>query len=304
MKKIISLAIITIICQTVFCQYQIGIIPRISPDKGIHQKIGNTVIEIKYGSPSINSRQIWGKVVPYDKVWRAGANDATTIEFTTDVIIDNTTIKAGKYSFFIIPQKNNKWIAILNEDSEQWGAFKYNQEKDVLRIEVLPRRNNTFYEELNYQIQNYGFEFGEILLNWESLQLRIEINTSYIEQFKKVIESRKEKADKNIQWIVYLQGAEHLEIINSNLELANEWINKSELLLSNVSEWNKQFYPKEYIEGHLFWVKAKILAKLNKFDEAIISADKMKHLGKKSLFYVKNNKNNEIDDKIDKWRKN
>lgn len=302
MKKMILFALTILLCQAAEAQYQIGLVPRTSPDKAVYQKIGLTDIEVKYGSPSVKSRKIWGELVPYQKTWRAGANNATTIEFSTDISINNQIIKAGKYAFFIIPQKDKKWVAILNKDVDQWGSFNYKPNDDIIRIEVLPRKTNSFTEDLNYQIQNYGFEFGEITLSWEYLQLSIEFTTNYTNEFEKVVEERIQKAGQNVRWVIYLQGAEHLDRINSNPELAQKWIGQSESLLKDVREWNPQYYPKEYIEGHLYWVKAKILAQQKEFEEAIKYAEKMKMLGDKKLFYNKKMEVEKIDEKIDYWK--
>ncbi len=301
MKQLIILGIVAFLSQTIYCQYQIGIVPRSSPDKGINQKIGLTEIEIKYGSPSVDSREIWGNLVPYEKVWRAGANNATTVEFSTDVNINSINIPAGKYALFIIPKKNKKWEVILNKEANQWGAFKYKAENDIIRIGIVPRRMEFFSEELSYEINNYGFDNGEIIFKWEHIQLALEFSTSYLKAFEKLIEDRAIKADQNIRWIVYLQGAEHLENNNLDIELAKKWIDKSEILMSNAIVWNEQYYPKQYIEGHLLWTKAKILAQLSKHSKAIKYAREMKSIAGKSTFYIKNKKEEKIDELIEMW---
>lgn len=304
MKNYLLLFLLILGEQTIYSQYQIGLIPRVSPDRGVSHKIGYTDIEIKYGSPAVKNRLIWGDVVPYGQVWRAGANNATTVEFSNDVIVKGKKLKAGKYSFFLIPDQNDKWIAIFNSQAKQWGAFRYDQSKDALRISVLPKRNKSFTEDLTYSINSHGFNTGEIILNWEYLEIRIELETDYANQFKMAVEQKAEAADKNIQWVTYLQGAEYLEQTNSNLDLAKEWINKSETNLKEVSEWNKQYYPKDYIEGHLHWVKAKLLARNGAYLAAIKAAEKMKGMQPKSLFYEREKEEENIDKLIKIWMEN
>jgi len=304
MKKVIVVVSILFSSLSIQAQYQIGLVPRTSPDKGAFQKIGLTEIDIKYGSPSVKGRTVWGGIVPYDKVWRAGANNATTIEFSTDVIVEGKPLPQGKYAFFIIPQKNDKWIAVFNKEAKQWGAFRYKEDSDALRVEVLPVFNNAYNEELKYSINNYGFQYGTLNLEWERLKIQIEVNTDYSNQFKDLLESRLAAADDNIKWVIYIQGAEHLEEINTNLDLANTWIEAAEKLFSQVDEnnWNKQFYPIDYIEGHLYWTKAKLLSRKGDYVNALKYAEKMKMADEKSFFYNREKESEGIDEIIEEWK--
>jgi len=305
MNKIIITLFLLFYSQLTIAQYQIGLIPRISPDKACYQKIGLTEIEIKYGSPSVKNRNLWGELVPFDEVWRAGANKATTIEFSTNVRIEDKALAQGKYALFVIPKQNNKWEIVFNEIHDQWGAFDYDDSQDALKIEVIPSINNNFHEQLSYAISNYGFQFGTIQLNWGELALAFEVNTEYNSQFEKQVEDRIEKVSKNTQWVVYLQGAEHLLNINSNLVLAEEWLEKSEKLYkeTKAEEWNKRFYPQSYIESHLYWTKAKLLAQNKDYHSALSYASKMQNTDTKSLFYKKKNDLEKIDQTIKEWNK-
>lgn len=122
---------------------------------------------LKYGSPRVRGRVIWGGLVPYDTVWRAGANETTAIEFTKDVKIKDELIKAGTYGFFIIPKKDQPWVVILNKEwskelHDAWGAFNYKEEKDVARFEVKPHWNNKSLEALMYAVNE-----EEVVFQWE-----------------------------------------------------------------------------------------------------------------------------------------
>ena len=281
-------------------QYQIGLVPRSSPDKAVYQKVGYTGIEIKYGSPAVNERQIWGSLVPYNKVWRAGANNATTIEFSTPVAINSTTLDSGRYALFIIPKDNSRWTVIFNKTSEQWGAFRYDSKEDAVRLEVSPRRRAFPCENLTYSIEQLGFQYGSIKLCWEYLELEIPFETNYLESFAKEVESRAHIQPEYIKWIVFIQGAEHLEQINMNAGLAAKWIDKAESLMNSTSEWNAQFYPREYVVGHLYWTKAKILAGNQMYSEAVNYIEKMKSL--ENLIYYERKKDTEnIDMLLEEW---
>ena len=106
---------------------------RVSPKETTTGEINGVEVSINYCAPSVKGRKIWGELVPYDKIWRAGANEATTMEFGKDISIQNNKLPAGKYSFFVIPNKE-KCTLIFNNDFKQWGSYNYSMDKDQLRI--------------------------------------------------------------------------------------------------------------------------------------------------------------------------
>jgi hypothetical protein len=143
---------------------------RLSPKAMVEQTVGFTEITIEYGRPGVKARTIWGGLVPYNAVWRAGANEATKITFSTDVKIDGKKLKAGSYSFFAIPTQKT-WILIFNKVANQWGAFEYNDVEDALRIEVTPMQNNCWQEWLAYTINKTSDKKAVIMLEWEKLKV-------------------------------------------------------------------------------------------------------------------------------------
>lgn len=139
-----------------------------SPRQQAKGTINDVEIEVDFGAPSVREREIWGELVPYDKVWRAGANDATAITFGSDVLIDGQTVTAGTYALFIIPQESSEtWTIVLNEEWSKeihgvWGAYDHKPEKDVLRFEVTPSFENDHHEILAFDVTDKAVEF-----NWE-----------------------------------------------------------------------------------------------------------------------------------------
>ena len=121
---------------------------RVSAKASVSQTIGFTEVTINYSRPGVKGRKIWGGLVPYNKVWRAGANEATKITFSRNVRINGEKLAAGSYSFFAIPG-DKEWTLIFNKIANQWGAFTYNELQDALRIKVKPAQNN-FHEWLMY----------------------------------------------------------------------------------------------------------------------------------------------------------
>ena len=134
-----------------------------SPRKEMSGSIDSVDIRINYGSPYVRNRQIWGGLEPYDKVWRAGANEATAISFSENVLVEGQPLPAGRYGFFSIPTKGN-WTLIFNADADQWGSFEYDENKDVLRVEVSPQTRRENAEQLDYVI-----EAGAVAIRWEKV---------------------------------------------------------------------------------------------------------------------------------------
>ena len=140
-----------------------------SPLVKINHQIGSVNISMEYSSPRVREIAIWGELVPYNEIWRTGANESTIININKDILINNNLLKKGEYSLFTIPNEE-KWIVILNSVANQWGSYDYNEEMDVLRLEITPSVSNKFSENLTFLINNDG-----ILFNWENLSFNLNI---------------------------------------------------------------------------------------------------------------------------------
>lgn len=141
------------------------------PAKTIFNLNGND-ITVNYSSPAVKGREIWGKLVPFDKVWRTGANENTTITFTKAVLIDGKKLAAGTYGVHSIPSQN-EWIIIFSNDSKEWGSFSYKQEHDALRIKTKPQ-SNEFQERLNFTIDKENSK-AKVTLSWEKLKIAFNV---------------------------------------------------------------------------------------------------------------------------------
>jgi hypothetical protein len=146
---------------------------RISPKAEVMQVVGFTEVRITYSRPGVKGRTIWGKLVPYDAVWRAGANEATKITFSTDVTIEGKKLKKGSYSFFAIPGKND-WTLIFNKVADQWGAFEYNESEDALRVKVKTEKA-VWQEWLSYTINKASDTSAVIRLEWEKIKVPFKV---------------------------------------------------------------------------------------------------------------------------------
>lgn len=149
---------------------------RLSPKAEVMQQVGLTDIKISYGRPGVKGRTIWSKLVPYDAVWRAGANEATKITFSTDVMIEGKKLKKGSYSLFTIPGKK-EWTIIFNKVADQWGAFEYNESQDALRVKVKTEKGN-WQEWLAYTITKVSDTSAIIRLEWEKLKVPFKVEVS------------------------------------------------------------------------------------------------------------------------------
>ena len=141
-----------------------------SPAMTATGKIKDANITIAYSSPSVKERKVWGELVPYNKVWRAGANDATTFETSKDITVQGKKLPAGKYSFFLIPKESGTWTAVFNKEPKQWGAYKYEESKDALRVDVRTKPLSATQETLMYKVGSNGFT-----MDWDKISVPVEI---------------------------------------------------------------------------------------------------------------------------------
>lgn len=134
-------------------------------------EISGKQVKLQYGSPSVKGRAIWGDLVPYNVVWRTGANEATFIDLSQDFLVEGQVLKAGKYSIFTIPKESGKWTVIFNSDwNLEHGHFQYDEKNDVLRVEVSPQWETSSQERLSISLESPG-----LVIRWEKLKLPISI---------------------------------------------------------------------------------------------------------------------------------
>lgn len=139
-----------------------------SPAGSASGAAGATRITLEYHRPSVRGREIWGGLVPYGQVWRLGANEATTIAFSTPVKVGGTDVPAGTYALFAIPGKD-KWTFIVNKNAKQWGAFKYQQTDDLLRFDVVPQPGNAV-ETMTFSIVPKAPASASVEMEWAKVK--------------------------------------------------------------------------------------------------------------------------------------
>ena len=146
---------------------------RPSPRAAVMQAIGPMEVVIHYGSPQVNKRQVWGQLVPYNRLWRAGANEATVINFGGDVLIEGQKLAAGMYTLFMIPTES-EWTVVFNKVLNQWGHFTYPPEFDVLKVKVKPQTAE-HQEYLNYSFEMLSPTSANVVMRWEKVKVPFKV---------------------------------------------------------------------------------------------------------------------------------
>ena len=271
MYQRLSLSIFTILFSLSFLLSHFSFaqvtLPPVSPRAKLTQKVGLTDVTIDYSRPSIQGRKIFGDLVPYGKVWRTGANESTKISFAENVTLEGNRVAAGTYALYTIPGED-QWTIILHKDITLWGSDKYDQTKDLLRFNVPAQKNPNNVEAFTIDLTNYTQNSADVELLWAKTTVKFRIETEVDERVMAEIEQRM-KEEKEPDYSLYYLAASYLYNNDKNLDQALQWINKS------IS-----IDPK-YWTVHL---KAKILAKQKKYDQAIAAANE-------SVFYAKKARN-------------
>ena len=170
MKRIFQISILAFLMISLVnvAQAQEDKSKRPSPPAVAEGTIGDANIKIDYSSPAVKGRTVWGGIVPYGKIWRTGANEATTFETDKDITVEGKTLPAGRYSVFTIPSKE-AWTIVFNSEADQWGSYRYNEENDVLRIQGKTSEAD-FTERLSFTV-----DASAVSILWENLSVTFNI---------------------------------------------------------------------------------------------------------------------------------
>jgi hypothetical protein len=224
-------------------------LPRDSQHAIVTQRVGITDIKISYHRPLVKDRKIWGKVVPYGDVWRAGANENTTVSFSDPVSVEGKPLEAGAYGLHMIPG-DSEWIVIFSKNSTSWGAFTYKQDEDALRVTVKPQPAE-FHEALAYDFDDVKADSTILTMRWEKIAVpvKIGVNTSEIVQAS----LRKQlRGLAQYTWDGWDDAANYLLTNKLNLDDALKYCDRS---IQNEERFENLF------------TKSKVLTALGKKDE-------------------------------------
>lgn len=225
-------------------------LPRPSPKQTVTQTVGITDVTVIYSRPGVKGRKIWGALVPYGQVWRTGANEATILKFSNDVTVGGKSVPAGSYSLQTIPTATNDWTIILNGVADQWGAFKYDETKDVVRFPAKAQ-SAPFTEWFTIDFSDVSPETATLTLRWENLAVPFQIG---IGTKARVMASLREAlaAAKPDDYQIRTRAAD-FAFNNDMPSEAQEWVNQSLAIKQSMSA---------------LWLKARMQAKAGNKDEA------------------------------------
>lgn len=237
--------------------------PAASPAGTVRQRVGVTDVEVAYSRPSIRGRVIFGGLVPYGEVWRTGANSATTVTFSTPVIVQGTRVGAGTYELFTIPGKD-EWTVVLQKASGQWGAYAYDQKNDVARVTAKPVTLQAAYETFTIGISNVRDDSATLNLLWENTRVPVKIETDIVSTLVPQIDAAMAAPGRK----PYVQAAMFYLEHNLDLHKAAAWMDTA------IAE-QPDFFP-------IIYRKALIQAKMGDKEGAVATAKKSMDLASKA----------------------
>lgn len=245
--------------------------PQPSPTTSVSQNFATSKIELNYSRPSAKGRKVFGDVVPFGKLWRTGANGATTINFGEDVKINGTDVKAGKYGLLTIPNEN-EWVVILTKDLNVTSENAYKQENDVARINVKSTKLNYNVETFTIEVANMRDKSCDLEIKWANTAVVLNVTADYDAAISKQIEEAMSKDARP-----YFQAANYYYDNGKDLNKALAWVNKA------IEANPKAFY--------MLYSKAKIQRALKDYNGAIATAEQSLAISKEvnSDPYIKMN---------------
>jgi tetratricopeptide (TPR) repeat protein len=226
----------------------------------ISQKIGITNITINYHRPLVKNRKIWDGLVPYGKVWRAGANENTTISFSDPVMIEGKPLDKGAYGLHMIPNAD-EWTIIFSKNSTSWGSFTYDQAEDALRVTVKPRAAD-MHDALTYDFDQLQPDSAVVELEWEKVAVPIKVSVDVHD----VVQASLKKQLRNLSqytWMSWDDAANYLLTEKIGLDDALTYANKS---IENEDRYDNEM------------TKSKVLTALNRKDDAAVAEKKALNL--------------------------
>lgn len=233
-------------------------LPQISQAATVKQTVGLNDVTITYSRPGVKGRKIWGALVPYGSVWRTGANSATTIQFSEDVVVEGQPLPAGTYSLHTIPGEK-EWTIILNKQANQWGSYSYDATKDALRAKVTPLAGQP-QEWMQFRFEDPTMNTARVVLAWENLQVPFSFKNA-TDTHEKVVGLLRESIAKAKpdEWQTYYRGGNYLVQNKLYMDEAATWLDKA----ISISPTPAVYYG-----------KARYFDALGKTREAIAELDK------------------------------
>ncbi|HVP54451.1 MAG TPA: DUF2911 domain-containing protein [Candidatus Eisenbacteria bacterium] len=215
---------LALVASTCFAQSALLDLPRKSQSAEVTQTIGITNVTLKYSRPLVNGRKVWGGLVPYGEVWRAGANENTTISFSDPVTIEGKPLDKGTYGLFMIP-KEDEWTVIFSKTNTAWGAFTYKPDEDVLRVTVKPAASE-FHDALLYDFDDLTPDSALVTLHWDKLAVPFKVAVNV----PQTVEASLQKQFRGIvqyTWVSYDDAANYFLTAKADLPVGLKYADQS-----------------------------------------------------------------------------
>jgi hypothetical protein len=238
-------------------------LPQISQGATVKQTIGLNDVTITYSRPGVKGRKIWGGLVPYGAVWRTGANSATTIQVSEDVLVEGQPLPAGTYSLHTIPGEK-EWTLIFNKEANQWGSYSYDAAKDAVRVKVTPIPGQA-QEWMQFRFEDLTVNSARVVLAWENLQVPFAIKNQTDTNVKVVGMLRESVAKaKPDEWQTYYRGGNYLVQNRLYMDEAAAWLDKA--IAINPTP------PTYYAKARYFDAAGKTKEAIAELDKALAAA--------------------------------
>jgi len=235
-----------------------------SPSAIISQDLGLAHVTVNYSRPAMKGRAIFGNLVPFQKVWRTGANKITSITFDAPIKINGAELKTGSYGIYTIPGKES-WKVIINRDADQWGAYEYDKSKDVISFDVQPLELNYLQEYLTIEFTEFTPTKAYVMISWEKTGVKFSIEHDVKSHIMSEI----------------LAETAKVEVTTETLFTSADYYFQNDYNLPQALTWATQVIAKEQ-EYWTYQLVARIAAKMNNCAVALPNAEKSMVLAKEA----------------------
>lgn len=228
-----ALLLVALVAVPASAQQRDASLPRLSPSASVSQSFGVTTVSVTYGRPSIKGRPVFagdGSLAPLGQVWRAGADEASTVTFTTPVRVEGKTLGAGTYGLFAVPGAS-VWTVAFNAVPNQWGAFTYDLSKDVLRVDVIPTPSPASVEQFQVTFEAATDTSATLVLAWDGLRVPVRLSADTYS----LLEAQGDLAADTTDWRVPFRYANWALAQNRLLAAGQRWAVRALALDANFS---------------------------------------------------------------------
>ena len=254
MKLTLSFAILILLAPLAFSQQELKV-PTLSPITEVSQEVGLSQVKLSYSRPSAKGRKVFGDLVPFDAVWRTGANASTKLTFAQDVKIEGNPLKAGAYALYTIPGEK-EWTVIIHTNTKHRSIAGdvYKPAEDAFRFKVKPAKTSNFVETFSIEFGDITTRSCSVIVSWENTEIKFKIEFD---------------VDAEVEKQIAALAASPTGISHASLFLAAEYYLHNEKDLAKADAWIVSAMEKSPKNARYGLLRAKILAKAGKRDEAV-----------------------------------